>query len=79
MKSSWSMGAACALLVAGSALASDITFYEHDNFNGRRFTVTDSISDFANMGFNDRASSVSIRSGSWQLCPDAFFRGRCGC
>jgi hypothetical protein len=77
MKSNWSMAALCGLLAAGSALASDITFYEHDNFNGRRFTATASVSDFANMGFNDRASSVSIGGGSWQLCTDAFFRGRC--
>ncbi|MBK7592065.1 MAG: beta/gamma crystallin family protein [Betaproteobacteria bacterium] len=77
MRSSVGVALAGGLLLAGSAGASDITFYENDGFNGRRFTATSSVSDFAGFGFNDRASSVTIRSGSWQVCTDAFFRGRC--
>ncbi|MBL0291856.1 MAG: beta/gamma crystallin family protein [Betaproteobacteria bacterium] len=77
MRSSVGVALAGGLLLAGSAGASDITFYENDGFNGRRFTATSSVSDFAGFGFNDRASSVTIRSGSWQICTDAFFRGRC--
>jgi hypothetical protein len=59
------------------AAGADITFYEHDRFGGRSFTANQSIQNFANIGFNDLVSSVIVRSGSWQLCTDAYFRGRC--
>jgi hypothetical protein len=66
-----------ALLFSGAASATDITFFEFDGFSGRRFVASNSVSDFSAFGFNDLASSVMIRSGAWQLCTDAFFRGRC--
>jgi hypothetical protein len=66
-------GVAAAFPAAGA----DIVFYESDGFRGRSFVANQTISNFANVGFNDRASSVVIRSGTWQLCSDAFFRGRC--
>ncbi len=48
-----------------------------DNFNGPRYSASSSVTDLARVGFNDRASSVTIRGGSWQLCSDAYFRGQC--
>ncbi len=69
--------AALGLLLAFPAIATDIVFYERDGFQGRSFVSDQTISNFANFGFNDRASSVVIRRGSWQLCSDAYFRGRC--
>lgn len=66
-----------ALLLSGAAAAADITFFEFDNFGGRRFVATSSVSDFSNFGFNNLASSAMIRGGSWQVCTEAFFRGRC--
>ncbi len=70
------------LLLAGIAAAvpasgAEIVFYENDAFRGRSFSANQSVSNFADIGFNDRASSVDVRSGSWQLCSDAYFRGRC--
>ena len=59
------------------AMGADITFFELDGFRGRSFAANQSISNFANIGFNDRASSVIVRSGRWQLCSDAYFNGRC--
>ena len=58
------------------AAAQDILFFERPDFNGRRFAATQSVSNLADQGFNDRASSVVVRSGTWQLCSDAYFRGR---
>jgi Beta/Gamma crystallin len=29
------------------------------------------------IGFNDTASSLVIRDGVWEVCTDAYFRGRC--
>ena len=62
---------------AGLAAAQEIQFFEHPDFSGRRFGANNSINNLADQGFNDRASSVVIRSGAWQLCSDAYFRGRC--
>ena len=62
---------------AGAAAAQDIVFFNGPDFSGRRFTANTSVQNLADAGFNDRASSVVINSGSWQLCTDSYFRGRC--
>src|SRR5262245_59886586 len=67
----------CLALVATMASAAELTLFEHDNFNGRRFAVHGSVDNLANAGLNDRASSVVIGSGTWQICDDVYFRGRC--
>ena len=66
--------AAAACATAG---AQDITLYEGESFAGQRFSSNQSVDDLSRVGFNDRASSVSIRGGSWQLCSDSYFRGQC--
>jgi hypothetical protein len=65
--------------LAASAIAAgpDITFYQLDGFQGRAYAANQTISNFADIGFNDHANSVVIRGGAWQLCSDAYFRGRC--
>jgi len=65
----------CATAMA--AVAADITFYGQDNMRGRSFTANGPIDNFEGTGFNDRASSLVIHGGSWQVCSDAYFRGRC--
>ena len=65
------------LVAAGAASAQQIIFFELSDFNGRRFGVNESVANMSSGGFNDRASSVVVRSGNWQLCTDAYFRGRC--
>lgn len=65
------------LLATLPAIAANLVLYEQENFRGRSFVAEQTISNFTNLGFNDRASSVVIRSGTWQLCTDAHFRGRC--
>ncbi len=66
------------VLAALSTLAAaDITLYERDAYGGRRYTTAESVSDLANVGFNDRASAVVVNGGTWQLCSDAYFRGKC--
>ena len=64
-------------LVTATTAAAELTLFEHDNFNGRRFAVNGSVNNLADAGFNDRASSVVVGSGTWQLCDDAYFRGNC--
>lgn len=70
-----------ALALAGLAGATQamgtITLYEGEGFRGDAFTAKDTISDLQPTGFNDRASSVIVNSGTWQACEDSGFRGRC--
>lgn len=63
-------------LLALPALA-QITFYEHDGYRGRTFTAEGAVSDFRNSGFNDRASSVVVQGGNWEVCENTQFGGRC--
>ncbi|MCC7216323.1 MAG: beta/gamma crystallin family protein, partial [Burkholderiales bacterium] len=69
--------AAIAVFAVGAASAQEITLFQGENFNGPRHTAGSSVSDLARVGFNDRASSATIRGGSWQLCTDSYFRGQC--
>jgi hypothetical protein len=62
---------------SATTAAAQITFYDAPRFAGRSFTASRTISNLADVGFNDRAVSAVIRSGTWQLCTDAYFRGHC--
>lgn len=69
------LGATTVLLATQAA--AQITFYEHDGFRGRAFTTDRQVGNFANQGFNDRASSVVVDRGRWQACTDERFGGTC--
>ncbi|MBA3506470.1 MAG: beta/gamma crystallin family protein [Betaproteobacteria bacterium] len=68
---------AASITGAASTSAQEITVFEHDNFTGRRFAANASVADLGTTGFNDRASSIVVRSGTWQVCSDHYYRGRC--
>ena len=65
-----------ALALATSA-AAQITFYEGEDFRGRSFTTDKRIWNFERYGFNDRASSVVVDRGRWEVCDEPRFEGRC--
>ncbi len=71
-----SIGALAIALCAAQAGA-QVTFYEHDGYQGRSFHAERLVQDFTGYGFNDRASSVVVQGGAWQVCEDAGFNGRC--
>lgn len=73
----WFIAAVPALLIAQSLQAAQITFYEREGFRGRAFTTTGRVGDFTRYGFNDRASSVVVDSGNWEVCDDLHYRGHC--
>jgi hypothetical protein len=77
MKAWMRIAAAAALGAFASVAAADITLYDRTKFRGRTFSALQSVPDLAHMGFNDRASSVVIKGGTWQLCTEAYFRGHC--
>lgn len=68
---------AVAALVLGTQAMAQITFYEGEGFRGRAFTTDRRVGDFERFGFNDRAASVVVDRGRWEVCEDAGFEGRC--
>ena len=68
--------AIAAVAVAGQA-ASQVTFYENDNFQGQSFTTQRNINNFERFGFNDRASSVIVMNNRVEVCDDVRFGGQC--
>ncbi len=65
-----------ALLVAQAASA-QVTFFSGEGFRGQSFVVNNTAQNLAQQGFNDRASSVIVDRGRWEVCEDSNFRGRC--
>ena len=70
-----------AMGIAGLAIAThaaaEMTLYSRDDFRGQQFTTDRTVRNMEGVGFNDRAQSLSIRGGSWQVCEHADFGGRC--
>jgi uncharacterized protein YcfJ len=54
-----------------------VTFYQQESFGGQSFTTSQGVLNFQSQNFNDRASSVLVTSGQWEVCEDARFGGRC--
>lgn len=65
-----------AIAFAGIASA-QVTFYQQEGLHGRTFTANGPVSNFDQYGFNDRASSVVVQRGQWEVCEDAGYRGHC--
>lgn len=68
---------AAAFLTHAAAQAGELTLFEDDNFRGRAVTVRETTDDLSRVGFNDKVSSIMVRSGTWDVCTDAGFRGNC--
>jgi uncharacterized protein YcfJ len=64
------------LAAAGPSLA-EVTFFEHEGFQGRSYTTDRRIGDLARRGFNDLASSAIVSGQRWEVCNDSRFGGRC--
>lgn len=60
-----------------AACAGELTLFADSNFRGNRVTIDREAPNLSDFGFNDRASSIVIRSGTWVLCEHANFGGRC--
>ncbi len=66
-----------ALHAPSFAQTAEITLYEAPGFGGRSLTLRGYTPNLEQIGFNDRAASIVVRSGTWELCTDANFGGTC--
>jgi uncharacterized protein YcfJ len=68
---------AVAALAAAAQASAQVTFYEHERFQGRAFTAQKQVANLDRAGFNDRASSLVVERDRWEVCENARFDGRC--
>jgi len=74
---SGSLVGATIALFATSVVAGELTLFEGENFQGRSITLHRDAQDLDQTSFNDRAASLVVRDGVWQVCSDSQFRGQC--
>ena len=66
------------IALMGAAHASaQVTLFAYDGFAGPTVRAVDAIPNLARIGFNDRASSLVVEGGRWEVCDDARFSGHC--
>jgi hypothetical protein len=68
---------AVAAMAFTAQAAAQITLYEYPGFEGRPLTTGTQIDSLADVGFNNRASSIIVTSGRWEVCQSSNFRGQC--
>ena len=66
-----------ALAASACALAQEVTLYTGKDFKGRSVTLQEEARNFQRLDLNDKVSSLRVRHGTWELCTDSEFRGRC--
>lgn len=65
-------------LAVTSAWGGQITLYERPDFTGPYFVAKDRIETVSrHSGFNDTVSSIVVNEGRWEVCTQAYYRGRC--
>ena len=77
MNTTLKLAAAVAATCAAMGASAEVTFYAGEGFHGPSFVADRPVGNFERQGFNDRASSAVVRDGSWEVCEDARFEGRC--
>jgi hypothetical protein len=60
-----------------AAFAGQLTLFSDGDFRGNQVTLRGDVPNLRDIGFNDRTSSLVIRSGTWQICEHKDFGGYC--
>ncbi|MBZ0111680.1 MAG: beta/gamma crystallin family protein [Thermoanaerobaculia bacterium] len=61
--------------LASASLAQVIVLYQDDDFRGSNRVIDGPISSLDSIGWNDKASSLRVTSGAWEVCKDDRYRG----
>ncbi|MBL4616854.1 MAG: hypothetical protein JKY46_04100 [Robiginitomaculum sp.] len=54
-----------------------IALFEERGYRGTKVTIRGEVADLRRSGFSDRASSIQLQNGRWEVCENSFFGGRC--
>lgn len=63
--------------LAAAASAAPLELYEEPGFQGMALGLDRPLAQLADYGFDNRARSVLVRSGQWELCSEPGWRGQC--
>jgi hypothetical protein len=77
MKTTHRLVAGAIVLACSAAASAEITLYGRENFRGRSIVVDEAAANLAGSRLNDRASSLSVRRGTWEACSEPYYRGNC--
>ncbi|HEV8692224.1 MAG TPA: beta/gamma crystallin-related protein [Ideonella sp.] len=66
-----------ALALPAALRAAPIELYEQPRFRGMALGLDRANANLADYGFDNKALSIIVRNGSWELCTEAQFRGSC--
>jgi hypothetical protein len=61
----------------GGGYRGDILMFEDTGYQGRVYEVMGDTPDLDVARFNDKASSIRIVRGKWEICEHANYQGRC--
>jgi hypothetical protein len=64
-------------LAVTSAYAGQVTLYERPDFQGHYLVANEGIAAVGRQALGNTASSIVVVDGTWEVCTDAYFRGRC--
>ena len=64
-------------LMAGNAIAADLTLYADDDYQGRAVGVVIDERQLGVLNFDKKASSVVVEGGAWVLCSGEEYSGEC--
>jgi len=60
-----------------NAQGAPVVLFEEYDFGGRSIPISARVDNLDITQWNDRAVSMVINEGNWELCTDAFYRGSC--
>jgi len=58
-------------------MATQVTVYEREGFQGRSFSTEQPIGNVDRSGLRDRAGSIVVTGAPWEVCEDVRFGGKC--
>jgi hypothetical protein len=68
--------AVCTLVLGTQAMA-QIVLYERENFRGRSVVVDRDMRNLDRRGLGDKANSIVVERGRWEVCEQPRFQGKC--
>ncbi|UGQ47527.1 beta/gamma crystallin-related protein [Massilia endophytica] len=77
LKMKYLIAAAFLSTCALAASAGELALYSQQGFRGSEMVLQGGAANFRDIGFNDRASSMVVRSGTWEVCEHRDFGGYC--